>query len=56
VLGLAPLAFTALVSTIEPGMVRFLLTTPVGLVCLAGGLGLEAAGMVWMSRIVAAAT
>ena len=56
VLGLAPLAFTALVSTIEPGMVRFLLTTPVGLVCLTGGLGLEAAGMVWMARIVAAAT
>jgi tight adherence protein B len=55
VLGLAPVGFTALVSTIEPGMARFLLTTPVGLACLIGGLGLEACGALWMARIVSAA-
>lgn len=55
VLGLAPLAFTALVSTIEPGTVHFLLTTPIGLVCLAAGIGLEGAGAAWMARITASA-
>ena len=55
VLGIAPVAFTALVSTIEPGTVRFLFTTPVGLLCLVGGLGLEAAGALWMARIVSGA-
>lgn len=56
VLALAPLAFTALVSTIEPGTVRFLLTTPIGLLCLAAGLALEVAGAVWMARITASAS
>jgi tight adherence protein B len=56
VLGMAPLGFTALVSTIEPGMVRFLVTTPIGLLCLAAGLALEVAGILWMARIVAAAS
>lgn len=56
VLGMAPVGFTALVSTIEPGMVQFLVTTPVGVLCLVGGLGLEVAGVVWMARIVAAAS
>ena len=55
VLAVAPVAFTALVSTIEPGMVRFLLTTPVGMLCLVSGLGLEAAGGLWMARIVSEA-
>jgi tight adherence protein B len=56
VLALAPLAFTALVSGIEPGMVRFLVATPLGWLCLGGGLGLEAAGVAWMARIVAGAS
>lgn len=56
VLGVAPLGFTGLVSTTEPEMVRFLVTTPIGLLCLTAGLGLEAAGMLWMSRIVGAAS
>lgn len=55
VLALAPLAFTALVSTIEPGMVHFLVATPVGVLCLLAGLGLEGAGAVWMARITASA-
>ena len=55
VLGIAPVVFTALVSAIEPGTVRFLTTTPVGLLCLVAGLVLEAAGALWMGRIVAGA-
>lgn len=55
VLALAPLAFTALVSTIEPGMVRFLVATPLGASCLVSGLGLEVAGAVWMARITSSA-
>ena len=51
VLAIAPLAFTVLVSTIEPRAVGFLITTPLGLVCLVLGLGLEALGAVWMNQI-----
>lgn len=56
VLGLAPVGFTALVSTIEPGMVPFLLTTPIGVLCLVSGLALEAVGAAWMARIVSGAS
>lgn len=48
----APLAFAGLISTIEPGAVRFLLGTPIGLACLAGGVGLDTVGGLWMQRIV----
>jgi tight adherence protein B len=51
----APLGFAALVSTIEPGVVRFLATTPVGGLCLILGLALDALGAWWMGRIVASA-
>jgi tight adherence protein B len=51
-LTIAPLAFAAIVSTIEPGIPEFLLTTPVGLVCLAVGLALDGVGALWMARIV----
>lgn len=56
VLGLAPVAFTALVSTVEPEVLRFLLAEPLGLLCLACGTGLEGLGVVWMARIVASAS
>lgn len=56
VLALAPVGFTALVATIEPTSVRFLVTTPLGLVCLVAGVALEAAGTAWMARITRSAT
>ena len=55
VLTIAPIAFAGLVSTIEPGVVGFLLTTPAGLACLAVGLALDGLGALWMARIVRAA-
>src|SRR5690606_2841281 len=48
----APLGFAGLMSTVEPGAIRFLLGTPLGLLCLAAGLALDAAGGWWMQRIV----
>jgi tight adherence protein B len=55
VLATAPLLFTALVATIEPSAAAVLVTTPIGLACLVGGLGLEAVGALWMHRIVRSA-
>ena len=52
----APLVFTVLVATVEPGAVAFLLTTPVGLACLLLGIGLDAGGAVWMARITRGAS
>lgn len=52
VLAAAPLAFTALVSSVEPTALTFLLTSPVGLGCLTAGLTLEALGAAWMARIL----
>lgn len=56
VLTIAPAAFTALVSTIEPGVPRFLFGSPAGLACLGGGLALQAAGAAWSARILRSAT
>jgi tight adherence protein B len=54
-LALAPLGFALLLATIEPAMVRFLVTTPIGWACLVGGLALEGLGAAWMARIMASA-
>jgi tight adherence protein B len=56
VLTVAPLGFALLVSTVEPGVVRFLLGSPPGLLCLLLGLGLQALGATWTSRILRAAS
>lgn len=56
VLTVAPLAFTVLVSAVEPGAIAFLLTTPAGWGCLGIGLALDAAGALWMARTVERAT
>jgi tight adherence protein B len=52
VLVLAPFAFTTLASSIEPATLQFLTRSPLGVACLVGGLGLEAAGAAWMARIL----
>lgn len=52
VLTLAPLAFALLLSSLDPAAGRFLLGTPVGWLCIAVGLGLDALGAWWMARLV----
>ena len=47
-----PVVFIEVSSSIDPDVGRVLLTTRTGLVCLVGGLVLDAAGAVWMVRIV----
>ena len=55
VLAGAPLGFAVLVAAVEPRALGFLLTTPVGLACLIGGVGLDALGVLWMARITRSA-
>jgi tight adherence protein B len=54
-LAVAPLLFALLVSTADPAAARFLLGSPWGAACLVVGLGLEAAGLAWMARIIRSA-
>lgn len=51
VLAAAPLAFTAVTSLADARTATFLFRTPTGLLCLAGGLALDAAGALWMARL-----
>ncbi|MGD9797845.1 MAG: type II secretion system F family protein [Acidimicrobiia bacterium] len=54
VIALAPLAFSLVAVGLDPRSAGFLVGTPVGQLCLAAGLGLDALGAWWMQRIVAA--
>ncbi|MDP9404348.1 MAG: type II secretion system F family protein [Actinomycetota bacterium] len=51
VLAAAPLAFTAIASVADARTSAFLFRTPAGVLCLAGGLALDAAGALWMARL-----
>jgi Flp pilus assembly protein TadB len=55
VIGIAPVAFLLVVAAADPGSVSFLVGSPVGLVCLVSGLGLDVVGGWWMRRIVSRA-
>ncbi|MBM3659686.1 MAG: hypothetical protein FJW95_09310, partial [Actinobacteria bacterium] len=52
VVGAAPFAYLAFSAAVDPGAARVLVATPVGRVCLALGIGLDAIGALWMRRIV----
>lgn len=52
-MALLPLLFLVLGSGLGGDPVGFLLDTPVGLGCLAGGLGLAHLGVLWLDRIAA---
>lgn len=54
-LAVTPIGFTFLLTTLDPASARFLLGSRVGWLCLAVGLGLDAAGALWMHRLVRAA-
>jgi tight adherence protein B len=47
----APIVFTAVVATVEPRVIGFLVTTPIGVACLVLGVGLDVMGAAWMARI-----
>lgn len=52
VLSAAPLAFTFLLATVDPGSARFLLRTPAGWACIVVGIALDGIGGWWMHRLV----
>ena len=52
VVGVAPIAYVAFASAVDPGASAVLVTTPLGRICLVTGLGLDALGALWMRRIV----
>lgn len=51
VIAVAPLVFCALASIADPRLGEFLLRTPLGLLILVAGLGLDAAGALWMAHL-----
>jgi tight adherence protein B len=53
VIALAPLAFAALGGAADGRTAAFLLRSPAGALCLAGGLALDGLGAAWMQRITA---
>ncbi|MGI5119723.1 type II secretion system F family protein [Marinactinospora thermotolerans] len=50
-LSLLPVAGLLLAAALGTGPLRFLCTTPAGLVCLGGGLGLDVLGLYWVRRM-----
>lgn len=55
VLAGAPVAFALLLGLTDPAVGGFLTGSAAGLLCLAGGLGLDAIGLVWMTRLTRSA-
>jgi tight adherence protein B len=51
VIGLLPVGFLGLATSADPASTGFLLGTRLGLLCLGGGLALDALGIWWMHRI-----
>jgi tight adherence protein B len=51
VLSAAPVVFAVLLGVGDGAAGRFLLHSPAGWVCIAGGLGLDAVGAWWMARL-----
>ena len=51
-LTVAPIAFAALLTTLDPTSARFLLGTPAGWACIGAGTTLDLLGALWMARLV----
>lgn len=56
VLSAAPVGFTFLLASVDPGSARFLLGTPAGWVCIVLGVALDLVGAWWMHRLVRGAS
>ncbi len=54
-MSLTPVAFTALLASIDPSAARFLFGTRIGWACIVVGVGLDVLGAWWMQRLVRAA-
>jgi tight adherence protein B len=52
VVTISPIAFTAILAIFDPRSIRFLTSSPAGLVCLVVGAGLDAFAYWWMRRLV----
>ena len=52
VIGVAPAVFGGLAAVSDRQTAAFLFRTPLGLACLAGGLGLDALSWMWMRRLM----
>jgi tight adherence protein B len=52
VIGVAPVVFGAVTAATDARTAAFLFRSPVGLLCLAMGLGLDALSWFWMRRLV----
>lgn len=46
-----PAVFALVAGVADPETLAFFVSEPVGMLCVAGGLGLDAVGFVWMRRI-----
>lgn len=53
VISILPIGFVFVSSTLDPQVAGFLFGTPGGLLCLLGGLALDAIGFGWMHRLTA---
>lgn len=56
VVALAPLGFAAVTAAADPATARFLLTTPLGGICLVTGVALDVGAWAWMDRITRSVT
>jgi tight adherence protein B len=54
VIAASPVAFTLVAASVDGRVLAFLVGSPVGLACLALGLGLDALGAWWMARLIGA--
>jgi tight adherence protein B len=54
VIGVLPLAFGLFAVLIDPGVLAALVSSPIGIACLVGGLIAEYVGFTWIKRIVEA--
>jgi tight adherence protein B len=52
VIGAAPMAFAMMVASVDAGVVRTVVGSPLGIGSLVAGAGLEALGLWWIARLV----
>lgn len=56
VIALMPVGFVVIAAVSDPEAARFLIESSLGRICIVGGIGLDAAGLWWMHKIVRSIT